>query len=72
MQIYYRDKASQIYRINLSKYCHTKWRGYIQLGSIGWGVSKAEGKWEVTEKGKECVGNVKLDLSFYDGWLKYI
>ena len=30
-------------------------------------MSKAEGNRVVTEKGKESVGNVKLDLRFHDG-----
>ena len=55
----------------MGKYCHTKWWGCTQFGSIGCGVSKAEGKWVETEKGRESVGDVKLDFRFNDGY-KYI
>ena len=51
-----RDTKDIKYKINLSEYCHTKWWGCTQFGSIGCGVSKAEGNWAVTEIGKESVG----------------
>ena len=39
----------------------------LQSGSIGCGVSMAEGMRVETEKGKGCVGVIKLDLRFRDG-----
>ena len=42
-------------------------QGCTQFGSIGCGVSKAEGKRVVTEKGKESIGKLKLDLRFCEG-----
>ena len=59
---YYRYKSSWTYEINLIKYCHTKWQGCTQFGSTGCGVSKAERKWAVIEKGKEEEGSWRLNL----------
>ena len=61
-----------------------QWTGCTQFGSIGCGVSKAEGNGVRKEKGKKSVGNVKLDikiwwqnkeyktkiLDFFCGWIE--
>ena len=52
--------VARTHKINLRKYCHTKWKGCTQSGSIVCLLSKAGGKWEVTEKGKESVEKLKL------------
>ena len=53
----YRAESCRTHEIDLFKYYHMKWWGCIQFGSIGCGVSKAEGKWVETEKGKENDGS---------------
>ena len=52
---------------SFSKICQTTLQGYTKFGSIGCGVSKAEGNGVLKEDGKESVWNVKLDIEVSRG-----